>query len=128
MWRRTASGETFPVFFHKGFFGFSLSNGDVPEYFYEFCRILIPYGLVTTQTTGENTKKCYITNSLISYSLSNCFFFFLTSVSHDPSSNTLCDYFSCLQVSLALYTLNMRGESKKRNQQAFFLFEMRDNE
>lgn len=55
-------------------------------------------------------------------------FFFLTSVSHDPISNTLCDYFSCLQVSLALYTLNMRGESQKRNQQAFFLFEMRDNE
>ena len=32
--------KRFQFFFLKGFFGFSLSSGDVPEYFYELCRIL----------------------------------------------------------------------------------------
>ena len=53
----------------------------------------------------------------------------ILSLSNDPISYTSGDYFSYLQVCLSLYTLNLRDESQKHNQQAFLVFEIiGDNE
>ena len=43
-------------------------------------------------------------------------------------SYTLYDYISFLHVSLSLYILSLKGKSQKPHQQAFLVFEIRENE
>ena len=50
------------------FFGFSLSGGGIPEYFYELCRILTFPQARQIQTRSESTRQYYKPmNSLLGY-------------------------------------------------------------
>ena len=75
----------------------------------------------------QHTSYVY-TLTLLKY-FSSALHNIILSLSNDPISYTSGDYFSYLQVSLSLYTLNLRDESQKHNQQAFLVFEIiGDNE
>ena len=65
--RRSSREIRFMVIF-SDFFGFSLSGGDKPEYFYELCRILTSPQARQIQTRSESTREYYTPmNSLLGY-------------------------------------------------------------
>ena len=73
---RWSSREIRFMVIFSDFFGFSLSGGDKPEYFYELCRILTSPQARQIQTRSESTRQYYTPmNSLLGYLWSNCFFF-----------------------------------------------------
>ena len=64
-----------------------------------------------TRNLPKTLHTSYIsTLTLLTY-FSSALHKIILSLSYDPVSYTSGDYFSCLQVSLALYTPSLRGES-----------------